>query len=136
MPGPRVYTLEEVQELVPKLTRTFAGVDALREKLRTLHLRINALELIWGRAVHEDGNPDHGEFAGHLAEMKSVEEEIEKLTQTVQRLSGQVKSVEPPLVDFYGVRDGHLVYWCWTRGEERIEHWHHIDAGFAGRQPV
>lgn len=136
MPGPRVYTIDEVQELVPALERTFAAIDDLRASLRTLHLRINALELIWGRAVHEKDNPDHGEFASHVAEMKSVEEEIEARTREVQELSGQVKSVEPALVDFYGVREGYLVYWCWTRGEERIEHWHHIDAGFAGRQPV
>lgn len=136
MPGPRIYTIEEVQELVPELERIFSAVDELRASLRTLHLRINALELIWGRAVHEKDNPDHGEFAGHVAELKVVEEAIEERTRAVQELSGQVKSVEPALVDFYGVRDGYLVSWCWTRGERRIEHWHHIDAGFAGRQPV
>lgn len=136
MPGPRVYSIDEVQELVPDLVRAFARVDAIREQLRVLHVRIGALELIWGDEVHAKSNPDHGEFASHVAAMKALEEEVEAITSSVNELSGEVKSVEPPLVDFYGVREGHLVHWCWTRGESRIEHWHHVDAGFAERQPV
>ena len=136
MPGPRVYTIEEVQELVPELERAFAKIETLRDELRTLHVRIGALELIWGDEVHTKGNPDHGEFAHHVASMKRLEEEIEVVTSSVNELSGEVKSIEPPLVDFYGVREGRLVHWCWTRGEKKIEHWHHVDAGFAERQPV
>jgi hypothetical protein len=136
MPGPRVYTLDEVNELVPQLVRVFARIETIKDELRTLHIRINALELIWGAKVRERSNPDHGELVHHVAEMKSLEDEVETLTTEITGLSGQVKSVDPPLVDFYGVRDGHLVFWCWTGGEGAIEHWHHVDAGFAGRQPV
>lgn len=136
MPGPRVYSLDEVNELVPRLAEVFARVDEIKEALRVLHIRLNALELIWGRALRESTNPDHGEFTSYVTEMKTLEDEVEKLTQGIAKLSGQVKSVDPPLVDFYGVRDGHLVLWCWTRGEERIEHWHHVDTGFASRQHV
>jgi hypothetical protein len=28
------------------------------------------------------------------------------------------------------------VYLCWQRGEDDIEWWHDLDAGFAGRQPL
>ena len=136
MPGPRVYTIDEVQALVPRLERIFDRIDKQRAELKTLHIRISALELIWGRAVHAKDNPDHGEFASHVGAMKALEEAIEKQTATITRLSGEVKSVEPALVDFYGVREGRLVHWCWTRGERIIAHWHHVDAGFAERQPV
>jgi hypothetical protein len=131
-----VFTVEDVAELIPRLEAVFARIDGARARLRTLTIRANALELIWGRKVQEDSNPDHKEFGEFLAEMKEAEEEIEKLTKRVGRLGGQVKSVDPPLVDFYGVREGRLVFWCWTRGETRIEHWHHVDQGFANRQPV
>ena len=80
--------------------------------------------------LQHEAEPAHGLAGDH------AEDEVEKLTQGIAKLSGQVKSVDPPLVDFYGVRDGHLVLWCWTRGEERIEHWHHVDTGFASRQHV
>jgi hypothetical protein len=39
-------------------------------------------------------------------------------------------------VDFYGTLDGRDVFWCWMAGEDTIEYWHEIDAGFAGRQRI
>jgi len=136
MPGPRVFTVEEVDALIPKLEALFGRMDTIRKNLKVLSIRVNALELIWGAKVHEKENPDHGELQQHLAEMKAAEEQAEALTKRVARLGGQAKSVDPPLVDFYGVREGRLVFWCWTRGEQRVEHWHHVDQGFANRQPV
>ena len=136
MPGPRVFGVEEVDALIPRLETIFARVDEIRARLKTLSIRVNALELIWGNAVHDPKNTDHGELAGHLADMKQAQDDVEALTKKVARLGGHVKSIDPPLVDFYGVREGRLVYWCWTRGESHVEHWHHVDQGFANRQPV
>jgi len=136
MPGPRVFTVEEVDALIPKLESLFSRLGGIQSRLRTLSIRVNALELIWGHAVHDPSNPDHGELEQHLSDMKGAETEVEALTKRVARLGGQVKSIDPPLVDFYGVREGRLVFWCWTRGEAHIEHWHHVDQGFANRQPV
>jgi len=28
------------------------------------------------------------------------------------------------------------VFLCWRLGEDRISHWHEIDTGFSGRQPI
>ena len=136
MPGPRIYSIEEVDRLLPRLERIFTTLDDIKARLRTLKIRVNALEMIWGAKVHEKENPDHGELQQHLAEMKAAEEQAEALTKRVARLGGQAKSVDPPLVDFYGVREGRLVFWCWTRGETHVEHWHHVDQGFSNRQPV
>jgi len=136
MPGPRVFTVEEIDSLVPRLETVADRVDDVRARLKMLAIRVNALELIWGHEVHKPGHHDHGELASHLAGMKKAEEEIERLSKRVARWGGQLKSLDPPLVDFYGVREGRLVFWCWTRGDKKIEHWHHVDQGFANRQPV
>lgn len=136
MPGPKIFGVEEVDALIPKLESIFVRVDEIRARLKMLSIRVNALELIWGHAVHEAKNPDHGELAQHLADMKQAQDDVEALTKRVARQGGHVKSIDPPLVDFYGVREGRLVYWCWTRGESHVEHWHHVDQGFANRQPV
>lgn len=136
MPGPRVYELHEVDALIPDLERRFCAIDDLKERMRVLHLRINALELIWGREVHETDNPDHKELMHHLEDMKSVQEEFEAATREIGEMGGQVKGMDPGLVDFYGVREGHLIHWCWRRGETEITHWHHVDEGYAQREPV
>ena len=136
MPGPRVFEISEVQGLVPELERIFAELDVLRGRMRSIKLRINALEMIWGDGVHRPENPDHAELQHHVHEMASLQHEFERATQRIAGLGGEVKGLEPGLVDFYGVRSGRLVFWCWTRGEERVDHWHHVDEGFAGRQQV
>ncbi len=46
------------------------------------------------------------------------------------------KGFEPGLVDFYGKLDGKEIFWCWKQGEDRIDHWHELEVGYAGRQPV
>jgi hypothetical protein len=47
-----------------------------------------------------------------------------------------VRDVVRGLVDFPAVHDGEEVYLCWLVDELEIEHWHELDAGFAGRRPL
>jgi hypothetical protein len=136
MVGPRVFEPHEVDDLVPSLEGIFGELEGLKRKLRTLQLRVNTLELIWGEAVHQAGHRDHRELEHHLAEMKATQEAFERQTAKIADLGGELKGIDPPLVDFLGVREGRLVSLCWTRGEERITHWHHVDEGFAARQPL
>ena len=52
----------------------------------------------------------------------------------IQELGCELKDLDQGLIDFPSYRDGKLVYLCWKRGEPRVEFWHDIEAGFAGRQ--
>ncbi len=61
------------------------------------------------------------------------------LHASVERLQGigcQVKSLEEGLVDFPHLREGREVLLCWKLGEDDIEYWHEVDAGFAGRMKL
>jgi len=40
------------------------------------------------------------------------------------------------LIDFVGLRDGREVYLCWKYGEDSIQFWHEIEAGFQGRRLI
>lgn len=136
MVGPRVFEVEEVDELIPALVPLVDAIERHKRQLKQLSVRANALELIWGDALQNEDNPDHAEFQAHIAEMQKAKEALESCTERVQELGGEVKGVEPPLVDFLGVRERRLIYWCWTKGEKRITHWHHVDEGFSNRQPL
>ena len=46
------------------------------------------------------------------------------------------KGFDQGLVDFYCKRDDRDVFLCWKYGEPAVEHWHELEGGFAGRQPV
>ena len=47
-----------------------------------------------------------------------------------------LRDLDRGLVDFPALRDGREVYLCWEVGEEQVAHWHELEAGFAGRQPL
>ena len=75
--------------------------------------------------------------------INKLQKELEQLIQTMQALVDELSSfgceLKDPtigLIDFLSLRNGREVYLCWHLGEERINFWHYLDAGFAGRQPL
>ena len=61
---------------------------------------------------------------------------LEELVDELSNVGVELKDYEQGLVDFIGRHEGRDVYLCWKLGEERITHWHELNAGFAGRKPV
>ena len=61
----------------------------------------------------------------------------DQLLAEIAQCGAMVKDLESGLVDFYGERAGKRIFLCWRLGEEmRVQHWHTLEGGFAGRQPV
>jgi hypothetical protein len=58
------------------------------------------------------------------------------LLEELKAVGCELKDFELGLVDFYALLDDRLVFLCWRLGEPRVEYWHEVDAGIAGRQPV
>lgn len=67
-----------------------------------------------------------------LAALNDLNREIERLWNQGIHL----KDLEKGLVDFPAILDGREVYLCWHLGEEKVEYWHELDSGFAGRRPL
>jgi hypothetical protein len=62
--------------------------------------------------------------------------DIEGYVEELRKLGVQVKGLDTGLVDFPGEIAGRPVLLCWQLGEESVQYWHDVDAGFAGRQPL
>ena len=76
-------------------------------------------------------------------ELAQIEEELDKDSQRLQAYVDELRElgVEPKsgaegLVDFPSKIDGRLVFLCWKLGEPEVLHWHELESGFAGRQPL
>jgi hypothetical protein len=134
--GPRIYTPREASGLVPKLTKAFDEIDAIRARLKSIKGKVDVLEMIWGDEVRAETNPDHREYAHYMEEIEKSKKEFDVATRRFADFEAVVKSVEQGLVDFYGVIDSRLVFLCWKRGEKTIEFYHHLEDGFPGRQPI
>src|SRR6266446_4005299 len=78
-----------------------------------------------------------------LPQIRVVLLQIQEHRQTLQALVAELeefgcvlKDPDVGLIDFLSLRNGREIYLCWLLGEERINYWHYLDAGFAGRQPL
>ena len=99
---------------------------------------------LWQRRVKESEVAAATIGAAQLAEAATLRRavqvlaaEIEGYVEELASLGAEAKApLDGGLVDFPGEIDGRPVYLCWRLGEPSIQHWHEIDAGFAGRQPL
>lgn len=128
---PRYFTLVEANSTLPLVRRVVADITSLYPKWRDLVARF---ELVAAQA-----RPEWGESAEQVrlrAEIETVARDIAAYLSELEQVGCLFKGFDQGLVDFYGQIDGRDVFWCWKVGEEKIEHWHELETGFAGRQPV
>lgn len=119
------YTVEEARALLPQLEKWLQQIDHFRERLEQIEKRVDGLL----KAGNDIGGDSVNEWVRTLADLQTV------LAEFVQR-EIQIKDIERGLIDFPSLREGREVFLCWEKGEEDIEHWHDLDSGFAGREPL
>lgn len=111
--------------MLPLVRRWLAEFARLRQEFESKDSTIASMTV--------GGSDVGGELAESwvalLAEMKGVLKEFE-------RHQIELKDPERGLVDFPAIREGREVFLCWESGESDIEHWHELDAGYAGREPL
>ncbi len=61
---------------------------------------------------------------------------LEKAVLAIQRRGVVIKDLSVGLLDFPSERDGRPVFLCWKPGETSVGHWHDLEGGFSGRQPL
>lgn len=131
MPEFKLFTLAEAERTLPLVRRI---VQDLTAEYPAWRAAVAKFELLTGGA-----RADWGETGELLAAREAVSRHAERINRFLQELEAVgcvFKGFEAGLVDFYSLRDDRTIFLCWRLGEERITHWHEIDSGFAGRQPI
>ena len=116
-----VFTLEHANRALPYVSRVV-------DDITTVYAHIIKLR----READQPGGPDP------MAE-REYEKAMDRLGELVDELHAvgvELKDFELGLVDFPAMHQGRDVLLCWKRGELQVSHWHEIDAGLSGRQPV
>lgn len=104
----RTFTIDEANRTLPLVGRIAGDIVATRA------------ELMERAAEHRRLDPASASDRGRLRELEDI--------------GALFKGFDEGLVDFYSQLDGRPVFLCWKLGEEGIEWWHELDAGYAGRQ--
>jgi hypothetical protein len=130
----KTFTLDEAQSLLPVLESLLkraieskAAADAIESELSELARRIY---LSGGMRV------DVGKVTRQRAEIESHLKLARESVAEIDSIGVQVKDLEARLLDFPCRIDDQVVLLCWRMGETSIEHWHTMESGFQGRQPV
>jgi len=122
----RYYTVEEANALLPTLRPIVRDILDARQSI------VDSQPELWPvleKAVGNGGSKKAG------AVLKDFEK-IQRNLKAVQALGLEMKDLNTGLIDFWAKREGRDVYLCWKYDEPRVTHWHDVDAGFAGRQPL
>jgi hypothetical protein len=123
----KLFTLAEANELLPDVSASLKRIQKLYARIDTFReaARLAAVASEFGGGMH--GGADYVQALY----------EIGKITTELHELGVQLKDYSRGLIDFPCLRDGRIVLLCWQLGEEeKIEWWHELEAGFAGRQPL
>lgn len=131
-PRKKYFTVEEankalplVKAIVSDIVRQFHTVSELRQRLSTLTVEHR----------RPSSDPYSEELAHSQAELDTEEEKLESYIEELTKLGVELKGPDG-LCDFYSMMEGREVYLCWRLGEPEVMHWHELNAGVAGRQPL
>jgi hypothetical protein len=130
----KTFTLDEAQALLPVLESLLKRALDSKRAAEKLEAAFSAL----AQRIYASGGMrvDVGAISKQRAE---IEEHTQRMRETVAEIDAigvQVKDLESGLLDFPCRLEDEIVLLCWRMGETAIEHWHTMDAGFQGRQPV
>lgn len=127
----RLFTLEEAERTLPLVRRIVQDLVATYPAWRAGVARYESLSL--------GAEPGRGETPEMLAvrdQVAAQAERIDAYLRELEEIGCVFKGFEAGLVDFHSLRDDRPIFLCWRLGENRISHWHEIDGGFDGRQPI
>ena len=127
----KYFTLDQANKTLPLVRKIVTDITALHPVWRDLVYRYEL--------VAAQSDPKWGESTEQVAlrtQIEAVARQINGYMVELEEIGCVFKGFEEGLVDFYGQLDGREMFWCWKQGEERISHWHELEAGFAGRQPI
>jgi len=131
-PKKKYFTVEEANKALP-LVKAIVG-DIVRQ-FHTVNELKQRLSAVVTEHRRPSSDPYSEELAQSQAEFESEQSKLEGYVEELTKLGVELKGPDG-LCDFYSMLDGREVYLCWRLGETEVLHWHELNAGVAGRQPL
>ncbi len=129
----RLYTVEEAQAALPEIIPILEDICAAYVELRALQASLSAEVRGASGDGHLLANPWQ---EGGKNRVEELNRELRRGAGELDQRGVELKDPEKGLIDFFHDHHGRVVYLCFQLGEARIQYWHDLQAGFAGRQPL
>jgi hypothetical protein len=127
----RLFTVQEVDDLVPRLEFLMRGLQAEARVFRAELGNLAQRQPGWRLDLHS-----LDEIIRLCPQLKDVAQAMAEFASQIEAFGGSLKDVDLGLVDFPTEIEGEVVYLCWQFGEPRVCAWHPLDGGFAQRRPL
>ena len=130
----KVFTLHEAEELIPSLEQWLPqAIDAKNQAVEA----DGELQKIAGRIQFLGGMElDPAQVGGFKRSKAHAVRRLQDAMEQIEDSGCIVKDLDVGLVDFPAMLGEEQVLLCWKLGEPRIEYWHRLEEGFAGRKPI
>ena len=125
MNASRHYTVEQANSALGWVAERIERLRAARVGLNDEQARA---------ALSEAGPTNGGGEPGRLVSEAFLE--MRSALVELQAMEVVLRDLDRRLVDFPSIRDGREVFLCWEEGEDEVEYWHDLDAGYGGRRPL
>lgn len=124
----KLFNVEEANALLPT-------VRGIVKQVQRAYTRVAASQGA-ARVAAEKAKLGGGGIMGGSGYVVALSELAEQAGR-LEALGVQLKDYGRGLIDFPSLREGRVILLCWQMGEgDRLEWWHEVEAGFAGRQPL
>ncbi len=119
------YTQAEARLLLPQVGHWLTEIRLLRQRVQRQDERLAELQ-------HEHGDQGGERVADWVRNLARLRE----LFAEFSRREIHIQDLDRGLLDFPAFQGPREVFLCWEEGEEDIEFWHDLDAGYAGREKL
>jgi len=123
---PKYYTPREANNLLEIVRPMVAELMQISERIRSRQPEIWA---VVEKSAGNGGNPE-------LSKLLPDFDRLDQILHRLQDMGIEIKDLTIGLIDFPALKDGRVIFLCWKYNEEKIQFWHEVEAGFAGRQPI
>ena len=130
----KYFNREEAEAMLPLIKHCLNEARESKEKVEDLDRELSRAKteiMVLGGSF-----PPYRKLATNRSEREEKMTQLQEAIERIQETGCVVKDLDEGLVDFPAIHKGEEVYLCWKLGEERIEYWHGIEEGFAGRKPL
>lgn len=129
----RYFTVEQANKTLPLVRAIVADIVEQWKVVSELEERLAPMLAERRRG---QGDPYSEELAHSQAELETARDALRRYLEELEKLGVELKGAHNGLCDFPSLKDGREVYLCWKLGEPEIQHWHDLEAGYTGREPL
>lgn len=131
---PRYFTLQEAEKLIPNVASHVRRAQSTRTELQQAEEQMQKQKF---KVAMAGGSVVNVNRAFALRDQRQhALERLKKTIEEITEMGCQFKDLDQGLIDFPTLYNGDEVLMCWKLGEDRIDYWHGLEEGYAGRKKI